>query len=191
MSDLLNRMAPENAAAKLSRIRGCNGPRSPLDPLDKAGRDFVPDDHRPQYAGITEEFTRAGARFLQGSVPHTRQRRIDRALPHNSVQLIHAPPSSQRNRFVESLAQRVLCERLPLPRRTHLGPRFSDAGQNAGLALIRARPKRGSSGRLPGRCRPCCVETRRVDMTGSFIDRSGGTVPRWRTLEGVKGVSFG
>jgi hypothetical protein len=38
--------------------------RSPLDPLGKAGRDFVPHDHRPQYAVITEEFTRAGARFL-------------------------------------------------------------------------------------------------------------------------------
>ena len=31
-----------------------------------------------------------------------RQRRIDRPLPHDSVQLIHAPPSTQRNRFVES-----------------------------------------------------------------------------------------
>jgi len=28
-------------------------------------------------------------------------------------------------------------------------------------------------------------------MTCSFIDRFGGTVTRWRILEGVKGVSFG
>jgi len=28
-------------------------------------------------------------------------------------------------------------------------------------------------------------------MTSSFIDRSGGTVTRWRILEDVKGVSFG
>jgi len=28
-------------------------------------------------------------------------------------------------------------------------------------------------------------------MTWSFIDRSGGTVTRWRILVVVKGVSFG
>jgi len=28
-------------------------------------------------------------------------------------------------------------------------------------------------------------------MTCSFIDRFGGTVTRWRILEGVKGVGFG
>jgi hypothetical protein len=32
---------------------------------------------------------------------------------------------------------------------------------------------------------------RRVDRTCSFVDRFGGTVTRWRTLESVKGVSVG
>jgi hypothetical protein len=30
-----------------------------------------------------------------------------------------------------------------------------------------------------------------MDMTCSFINRSGGTVTRWRTLEVVMGSSFG
>ena len=45
---------------------------------------------------------------------------------------------------------------------------------------------------LRRRCRPRRGDTRRGDMTCSFLDRSGGTVTRWRTLGSlIKGVSFG
>ena len=50
---------------------------------------------------------------------------------------------------------------------------------------------RALSGPLRARWRPRRAEIRRVGMTCSFIDRSGGTVARWRILVVVKGVSFG
>ena len=81
-------------------------------------------------------------------------------------------------------AQLRLTDALPAPRRAR-------QGQAESRDRDRARARRVSSGRLRGRCRPRRSETRRVDMTSSFIGRSGGTVTRWRTLEGVKGVSFG
>ena len=65
----LHRVSKDRQPAKeprktVSALRERVPVRSSLDPLGKAGRDFVPHDHRPQYAVITEEFTRAGARFL-------------------------------------------------------------------------------------------------------------------------------
>jgi hypothetical protein len=60
----MDRQPAKEPRQTVSALRESVPVRSPLDPLGKAGRDFVPHDHRPQYAVITEEFTRAGARFL-------------------------------------------------------------------------------------------------------------------------------
>ena len=50
---------------------------------------------------------------------------------------------------------------------------------------------RVSCGRLRRRCRRRRSKSRRAYRMSSFIARSGGTVTRWRTLEDVKGISFG
>ena len=59
------------------------------------------------------------------------------------------------------------------------------------VATATARELTGFIWAIAREWRPRRVEIRRVGMTCSFVDRSGGTVTRWRTLEGVKGVSFG
>ena len=147
------------------------------------------------YLGLVPSEYSSGPSVRRGGItkagnPHVRRLLAEAAWAYQGI-----PRIGRQHAYRQEALPKVVCDiawkaqlrltgALPAPGRAR-------EGETEGRHRDRARARGVYLGDCAGGVARAAVRIGRGDMTCSFIDRSGGTVTRWRILEDVKGGSFG